>query len=138
VQSSNRKPAPCNCMPEDLDYLGAPLSCLKTLVNCNGKPMPQSFPKSRLEISRDLYWALHGNPFPVCDHEEGSNRNCWYGTEVLQEIEERTIWGDGGSSEENSNWKSMAVPLSGAVVFRRKLRNHTKGGPNVFLKNGSK
>lgn len=117
ADSINRRCDKCNSLPGGLDYLAAPISCLKELVERNGGILEDLIPTAQIELPNENIWAICGNPFRKCPHDQNSTTTCWEVTGVLQQIMSK------GWIRSNCTAAAPSTPpLLGAVVFGKAVR----------------
>lgn len=110
----NGKCSKCNTLPADSYYLAASLSCLNELITRQGNVLACA-QNGEIKISKDHYWKISGNPFGDCTHDDNSSETCWYKTEIVQQVDQRSVL---SSFRGNGQFQSSPnIPLQGAVVF---------------------
>jgi hypothetical protein len=126
----------CRSLPIGLDYLAAPLSCLGLLTRRNGGELKDITETVRICISDNRSWALSGDPFARCTHDDKSEMTCWEGN-IFQKIDREKhtfriikLWAEWTSTSnervdlETAEQVSSSIQLSltGAVVFGEKIK----------------
>lgn len=104
----------CNTLPADSYYLA--LSCLNELIIRQGNILACA-QNGKITISEDHYWKISGNPFQDCTHNDNSSENCWYKTEIFQQVDQRSFPFLNSLQENGQSRSSPNIPLQGAVVF---------------------
>lgn len=116
-QIQNGKCTRCTTLPAKSYFLAASLSCLNELLTRQGNVLACA-QNGEIKISKDHYWKISGNPFEDCSHDHNSSETCWYKTEIVQQVDQRSIL---TLFKGNSQFQSsLNIPLQGAVVFVRK------------------
>lgn len=114
--AENGKCTKCTTLPVNSYYLAASLSCLNELIIRQGNVLACA-QNGEIKISKDHYWKISGNPFEDCTHSGNTSEICWYKTEIVQQVDQRsvlTLFKGNSQSQSSSN-----IPLQGAVVFGR-------------------
>lgn len=115
-KAENGKCAKCTTLPVNSYYLAASLSCLNELIIRQGNVLACA-QNGEIKISKDHYWKISGNPFEDCTHSGNTSETCWYKTEIVQQVDQRsvlTLFRGNSQSQSSPN-----IPLQGAVVFGR-------------------
>ncbi len=114
--AENGKCTKCTTLPVNSYYLAASLSCLNELIIRQGNVLACA-QNGEIKISKDHYWKISGNPFEDCTHSGNTSETCWYKTEIVQQVDQRsvlTLFKGNSQSQSSPN-----IPLQGAVVFGR-------------------
>ncbi|KAH0536674.1 hypothetical protein FGG08_006469 [Glutinoglossum americanum] len=115
VYDGNRKSLECNALPKGSDYLAAPLSCLSQLVRQQGGELSDTVCNPQIAISNRRCWALSGDPFETCPHDDKSEVTCWKKNGILQKVVRRNTFMFPKNEKQDSS--SQKISLKGAVVF---------------------
>jgi len=65
----------CVSLPCGFDYLAAPLHCLRVIAHCEGDDLRNS-QNGIVKTAYARSWAMQGDPFQKCPHDEHSTNTC--------------------------------------------------------------